>query len=151
MNKRTGQPEASPLTKTERAYLAGIIDGEGSIGIYARKKGGPNYFLKLVVRATVVMTNDPPHQRPSWAWTVYGKNALRVLQIVKPYMLIKAKQVELAEQFMNELVDNRAIGHRKIVPPKQIARREWFYEQMASLNRPHQFRKKRVVAAAETK
>lgn len=158
VNKRKGSPEASPLTRTERAYLAGIIDGEGSIGVYKRSPTGPNYFLKLAVYntfealitwltehlggATVFMRNDPPNQRPSWSWTIYGANALRVIRLARPYMIVKAKQADLAEEFMATLVDNRRVAVKpKVVPPEQLAQRVKFYEQMSALNRPHQFRK----------
>jgi hypothetical protein len=164
MDKHGGPPEASSLKPTDRAYLAGIIDGEGGIGIYPRKKGGSNYFLKLSVTntfygvvdlllnwlggATVFKRNDPPHQRPTWTWSIYQQNAIRVIRYARPYMRIKAAQADLAEQFIDEFKDNRGRGKR--VPAEQVVRREWFYQQMMALNRPHEFRRPER-AAAETK
>ena len=162
MDKHKGPPEASPLTNTDLAYLAGIIDGEGSIGIYARAKGSSNYFLKLMIAntseplikwirtrfggATVFTRYDNPAHRPTWNITIYQQHVADVLRACRPYMVAKADQADLAIDFAENFRTSRG---RWVVPVEEVERRKSYSERMMALNRPHLYR--RVVAAATTK
>jgi len=107
------------LRKTDLAYIAGIIDGEGCIGIYTRGKG------KGMLRVTVVVHNTNEwlcqwlrfshggsvHQdrrfaernhKPCWKWSISGKLALVFLQLIFPYLRLKRLQAEIAIKFLED-------------------------------------------------
>jgi hypothetical protein len=108
------------LSDVEKAYLAGFIDGEGSISLklYSRKDK-PN---KLFVNAIFTVTNADkgvmsfvahvfnrevrPEQRKNWktAWRVQVSKLDHVREILNhllPYLKVKRKQAELLLEFCN--------------------------------------------------
>lgn len=88
---------------SEKAYAAGIIDGEGCIT-------GNRSGLRVVVSTTTVemvewleerfggaictMRKQPP-RRDQWQWSIYGRNASRFLDTILPYLVVKRDQAEL--------------------------------------------------------
>jgi hypothetical protein len=107
------------LSLTEKAYLAGILDGEGSIGVYKRfvgKKKGASYSLRVMVGNTDVslirwlqrLGGSIYEQKPkksNWSvcytWTVWANQAAAILEEVLPYMLVKREQAERALFFQS--------------------------------------------------
>ncbi len=107
-------------TTTDLAYLAGIIDGEGSVSIHstlARRK-----FQVYVAQVIVVNSNVPlidwlhsnfggmVHVKPSsktgftgkrqcYTWTVTGYTLDKLLPLVLPYMVVKKQQVDAVIEF----------------------------------------------------
>jgi len=105
--------------KEDWIYLAGIIDGEGSIGIEhlapdnkSRKK---DYY---VCRLTVVNTSfelmnelkcvfggqfdkrkDIEGRKKCYRWHIFGKDLEETLRIIKPYLLIKRKQADVVLEY----------------------------------------------------
>ncbi len=100
---------ARELTETEAAYLAGIIDGEGHIGIHKRKDRGDE---RLYV--SVINTDKPlmkwlseicgtiSHRgrkgslgkRPCYTWNVYPvADAIAILHAISPYVKVKKEIV----------------------------------------------------------
>lgn len=99
------------------AYAAGIVDGEGSVYI-TKRSGRTTYQLHL----SVVNTNrevidwfydtfrgywrgqDLAYKgwKQKWIWTTAHTHAGAVLDRLFPYMIIKKKQVVLAQQFLAE-------------------------------------------------
>lgn len=91
------------------AYLAGILDGEGHVGIHLEKRQGYHY---AVARIAVGMTNEaavralarvfggtakkrPPGLRgrkPVFLWQVTNKLATKVAKTLLPYLVVKAPQ-----------------------------------------------------------
>jgi hypothetical protein len=105
------RPTVSNLTVAQAAYLAGMIDGEGSILVWQRKDRA---IGQRSARVVVVNTDRPvmdwllanvggnlnnkPDTRPSafgtprkpcWTWIVNGQNAVNILTQVLPYLVIK--------------------------------------------------------------
>jgi hypothetical protein len=99
-----------PLNETEKAYLAGIIDGEGCVGLGVR--------LKKYITPTLQITNTDerlmlwlvehcggkvyprlaegrPTRKPSWLWSVAGQKARTVIETAQPYLVLKAAQAEI--------------------------------------------------------
>jgi hypothetical protein len=94
-----------PSSVAALAYLAGIIDGEGTI-VFQEKPGGTRHY-----RVAVIMTSEetirwigqwggtvaalPPRvcdrpRKPQWIWRVTGHSNVRVvLTAVMPYMITK--------------------------------------------------------------
>lgn len=109
----TKLPLCKALSATDAAYLAGILDGEGYIGIHDRRSTRPrssrpsicvdvgNTSRELIdwlhrVTGTGTITGDrlhpDPKNKPMWYWRVGSLSALSVLQQALPYMLIKQGQ-----------------------------------------------------------
>lgn len=100
------------------AWLAGIIDGEGCIGLYSGGNGdGKSHYLRL----TVVNTDQPmlerakaitgtgtirvsrltadKQRRQTWIWECNSGNAARVLSSVYPFLVTKQRQAQMALEF----------------------------------------------------
>ena len=108
------------LTEIEKAYLAGLIDGEGSISIKKRIKGKPKritpeYRLVITVtntcRDVIYFILDKikgmsgfytkferirnPKRKPIFEIQLRDKTAELLLKEIFPYLIIKKKQAEL--------------------------------------------------------
>lgn len=99
--------------ETDLAWAAGIIDGEGHIGLYlSRTNTGNCYVLKVAVVNTNlkmlerlksifnggsinVRIKKQSHHKQQWCYYACSKKAERVLQSVLPYLVAKSDQAEL--------------------------------------------------------
>lgn len=109
------------MKKTEYAYVAGIVDGEGSIGI-ARSKtqemiGGIRYEMYVTVSNTnewviqwlkfnfggsvSYVKSRAVNQKPFWCWRIQTRQAASFLRLVIPYLRIKQYHAQLALQFQD--------------------------------------------------
>jgi hypothetical protein len=106
------------LSEVDRAYLAGIIDGEGSIGRGARRTVWQVHvantdralieWLLLIGGNARVVAPPPPRlgsplrdpKRPyktCWTWRIWrGNEVLDLLLAVRPYLRIKAAKADNA-------------------------------------------------------
>ena len=89
-----------PLIKTDAAYIAGLIDGEGTITLTRQHKSDyrqlcisisstERVLLEFVESATGVgnITNKrttKPHHAPSFTFAVYNRQALALLKQILP-------------------------------------------------------------------
>lgn len=109
------------MKKTDLAYTAGIIDGEGCIHISRqwdkRYKGCYKYSLSVSVASTDewlckwlhfawggsvhYATKNNPKWRPSWVWQLSSKQACKFLKTILPYLRIKRPQAEIAIEFQS--------------------------------------------------
>jgi hypothetical protein len=96
------------------AYFAGLIDGEGYIGI---KQAGthkrPQKKLEIKVNMTCYKTvlalrdhfekgnvrprKAAPGCKPQWVWSVTCRAAREVLDVIRPYLITKAEAVRLVD------------------------------------------------------
>jgi hypothetical protein len=98
------------LNEAEKAYLAGIVDGEGTVTLVKNHKNETptpsvsiaNNSLKLLewVKAKVggVIVSKKKyklHHHDSYAWSVRQDRAIRLLGDIKKYLIIKRPQAEL--------------------------------------------------------
>jgi hypothetical protein len=96
----------------ERAYFAGLLDGEGSV-LARRTKGPKGGFEYLVTLANTdenmvrwiadrwggtVYTYPPraANHRQQWTWRAYGRFAVAALEDALPYLITKKEHAELA-------------------------------------------------------
>ena len=134
------------LSETEKAYIAGIIDGEGCICLVKAKRGqrkrGPSPYVFYAIHLRVANTR---HELIAWLldriggkmyvlqktrgnrklalqWHTQGRQAKDLLAQVEPYLVIKRAQAEVARRFF-------ALGRTPI--PSQRAR---LWEEMRTLN-----------------
>lgn len=97
------------------AYTAGIIDGEGCIGIYPQQKKW--FRLNVTVSNTNEwliqwfkfnygghITSYPEHgtRKDKWVWEIWTKQAGKFLELIIPYLKIKKPQAELAIRFQQQ-------------------------------------------------
>jgi len=140
-------PFRRPLTEAELAYIAGIIDGEGSIGfnrvhrgtgrwlVYTPRVGVSNQsetLIRWMDERIVWCSNNLGAQTGGYGWAykpyIHGHRCATLLQALLPYLLIKPTQAQLVIKFC----DSRAP-----VPPgtpyssEEIA----MVEQVYALNR----------------
>lgn len=95
------------MTEIEKAYIAGIIDGEGSICIERRanrKLSTPAVYVASIDRELLDWLGsllgghickkrpDAPHHSQSWDWKLRGDKALELLEAVRPFLRIRRKQ-----------------------------------------------------------
>jgi len=112
------------MKRTDLAYLAGIVDGEGYIGISAdhrkRNPDRPCWRLKVAVTNTnewlmqylkfsvgggiIVLKRKNP--KPCYQWEIrYGK-AADFLKLILPYLRLKKPQAELAIKFQASMSES---------------------------------------------
>jgi len=141
------------MTSTELAYIAGLIDGEGTIGFGHKKKEDiATYALRLRVGMSdenairwlqrtsgfgKITFRDLSHRRRQnhWVWSVFSKQAADVLGEALPYLLVKKPQAELAILFQKSkgqpLIRLRG-AHR--VAPEILELRRHYVEEICNRN-----------------
>ena len=104
-----------PLTDWQLAYLAGFIDGEGSIGIYGANRRN-NSAVRLMVNntylevvdfihaltgvGTVIYKEGGKRKAPSKIWQVTSVFEMRdVIVKLLPYLIVKKNQAMSALEF----------------------------------------------------
>lgn len=108
------------MAVADAAYLAGIIDGEGTIGVYAYEHRAPAVHLSVAntdrallewiatstgVGAVITrkVVNVDLH-RQSYTWQCSSQAAGTTLRQVQPYLRVKASQAQLALDLLDGLV-----------------------------------------------
>ena len=95
-------------TETELAYLAGIVDGEGSIGAHWRTNSSVSFHVNFQVGMTQVGAIDlfvkifgghihiekrrTKSGKPIYKWQIYARKAANCLEKLLPYLIIKREQ-----------------------------------------------------------
>jgi hypothetical protein len=106
------------LSETEKAYLAGIVDGEGSIGIYHRDKDESEFkhsYADITIMNTSVSLMEwitskvGIHYRVAYAekgnrkqcylLSLRGSRAISFICAITPYLIIKKDRSMIAIQF----------------------------------------------------
>lgn len=132
------------------AYLAGIVDGEGYLGIKRDMVKGRGVSPVFYERISVASTNRAAidlfcetfkcgkvyvhrikklSKREYWSWEVSNKIATGVLAQLYPYLRIKKPEADIILKF-------RATQLRKyrVLPAEVIARRQALYEDIKALH-----------------
>lgn len=164
LNKK-GQDDGKRFTKPTRgklthqplklAYLAGVVDGDGSIFINrcTRRRRNGNTFTAHDLTLVVVNTSSGLIQwlldnvggsassqvfanskwSPRHSWKVAGSTAGEILRLIGPFLRMKERQQALAMDFE----DNRirlTRGSEKSLVEKEVSRREDIYIRLCKLN-----------------
>ena len=148
------------LTEVEKAYLAGLIDGEGCITILKNKSQRecttPMYALLVIVMmteeevirhchemagigsVTIGHSNQKvdPKYRMRYQWQMSRNQAVELLTVIKDYLIVKKDQAELALEFA-KLPATRVSARGPITPYIQGKREEYFV-RMKNLKRTPQ-------------
>lgn len=138
------------------SYWAGLVDGEGCIRIdrsINRKVGRLYHHL----RVQISMTDERPlailheqfggcfykfhNKNPKWKdwrqWGLTSDAAYRFLLLIRPWLIVKAAQADLAIEFQSLIGAKRDHLNGKIVSisPEMVEKREEAFRQMTELNR----------------
>ena len=119
---------------TKLAYLAGLIDADGCIYLdkfrNQRKKENFHYVLRLRIAMTDIeaiiwckdffggnyrpynFSNYSTHRKIQYIWSLNGKNAVDVLEEVRPFLLVKYRQADIAQEFANTKFNNCKRGRQ---------------------------------------
>ena len=143
---------------SERAYMAGIIDGEGCIYVNRRKPTGrrvtPGYGVKVIVtttdrclvdwmiekaglRSVFHVKNPPGNRRSKWLCTWNNNHADRLLRQLQKFLVIKTRQADIGIKLCEHLKRSRyrAGGTGKPVLKKEVEFREKIKQEIAALNK----------------
>ncbi len=111
-----------PEEKEIMAYIAGLLDGDGSLGIKLGPRGkvcpiiqlhnsckGMTEYLKKLFGGCI--SCDKPKKegnRPVWRWMLQGtESCLNFLNKTKNYLIIKNDSAELIWEFLTSPVENK--------------------------------------------
>jgi len=99
------------LEEIEKAYIAGLIDGEGTVTLsrkHSNETASPevsiaNNDLQLLawVRNAVaagkisLKRKNRPHHHQSYTWSIRDNKAISFLNEIKNYLIVKKQQAEL--------------------------------------------------------
>lgn len=145
-------PATTP-SELDRAYLAGIIDGEGSISanMRLRPRGIAPRRWGLQLRVTISNTDvrvinwiaerwpgrfypredARENKRVCWYFVVEGTELPPLLSAALPYLIIKREQAELVMELVRAKRDVGVKGYT----PEEINHRLDVVEQISELNR----------------
>jgi len=122
------------VTKEEKSYIAGFLDGDGCIMLQLISR--PDYFLGYQIRASIVFYQKSKFKDFLYwlksnfkvgyirdrrddisEYTIVGFEAVEgVLKLLKPYLRLKKKQAELAL----EIINKTPLKKRKIYTPELL-------------------------------
>lgn len=143
------------LAETDWAYMAGIVDGEGSIVIHKTRpqKKYQDKTHRYVVDVKIGMTDKramywikdnfggclytsrkaSKSSREMFGWQIRANKACDFLKRLSPYLKTKALQAELSITFQSTLI--RKTGWKGDgIQPEELAKRDAFYEMNKMLN-----------------
>lgn len=141
-------------TKIELAYLAGLIDGEGSIGLYettSPNAGWRNYGLNLIVNMCDIegiellrsiygghlsmRKKSKACHRQQYRLKLGRHATYACLKDLLPYLRIKRLQAELAIQFAATVGDHNRKGRGAKLPQEIVDQRNIISLQLKEAKR----------------
>jgi hypothetical protein len=136
-----------------KAYLAGLFDGEGMVGIYPKLQNNKykSYFTLCQVTMTDVeavmllwleypggsLFIKPPHtpeRSPQLIYRFSGKVAREFLKDIKPYCFVKQEQVKVALAFEAFYARNYAT---RLTNPRYLTNCERYSKLISALKKPN--------------
>ncbi len=140
------------LTETEKAYLAGIFDGEGCVGYYKRKGNRSKYSyvaLAMIGQSDIrlmnwlqsklgfgTVTSSPGKINVEYHWAINKKTVVyEFLSAIRPYLLLKADQVDALLELMRREGFHPTVKGQ--VTPEVLASREKVYMKLKQLKIAH--------------
>ncbi len=143
------------ITQEQWAYVAGLVDGEGSFALTRSKN---SYSLHVMIYTTsqvlydwlnntfVFGRNYQPkrakpgrNHKPQLCWSVPTASQKLFLEHVLPYLVIKPAQGKLALEFLELMstsgFNNKVSNKDKRLTPEQLTTRQTFKERLSELNK----------------
>ena len=111
---------------TKFAYIAGFLDGDGSI--FFQIVSRPDYKLKFQIRSSIAFYQDTRNKKIlEWLKEIFEagyirhrktgisdytivepKEVRKILELLRPYVKLKKKQVELGIKILNKLESEKS-------------------------------------------
>lgn len=145
------------MKDTDLAWAAGIIDGEGHIGMTLSKVGvnrrrTPSVQVRISVRMTCERTirklyelfggtfklslpKNPERHKLVYEWFIGDLDTFDVLCDLLPYLVTKQDQAQLVIEYRNECCPSGHRGRGYLCSVGLVKRRLEFFHTMAELNR----------------
>ena len=117
------------LTKEEAAYLAGVFDGEGSIGLYYCKSHSvpkvqititnTDFNLRDWLKSKILWVsihNRKPNNgrlgtKDLWHWKVSNRGQVKaILEVLVPFLIVKLSQTKLILSLLDD--EKEELGNR---------------------------------------
>jgi len=133
------------MKRTDIAYVAGIIDGEGSIGIYKKFGKDKRRYYQLTVQVSnsnewlirwlqMAFGSYAYHHghyscekikrnREIYTWSIVGNKAVDFLKTIHPYLRLKKPQAEIAIRFQenrNHKTSRLTGGEKAVMEAERI-------------------------------
>jgi len=141
------------LDEAQAAYLAGLIDGEGTIGLWgikpsARRRavlvphleiGNTNrdlidWLVRITQNGRIVLNREIEGCKRCYKWQLAPRQVALILPQVLPYLIAKRRQGEVVARFLELQAQGRQEGGRGVLD------RDWpeveaLYREIRTLNR----------------
>jgi hypothetical protein len=135
-------------------WMAGLFDGEGSVGIYSKiekaRAVSPAHFVQLQVAMAHKPTLDRfakefgvgnvnkraskvKPQKQMWAWQVSGPVAETVLSMLYPFLFTKRAEASVVLGEFRDLARKSCAGRGARVPADVVAKREECAQKVRAL------------------
>jgi hypothetical protein len=149
-----------PLTEAELAYIAGIVDGEGCIMLQKCSARASDAYIFPVVKVAntdfrlmdwltdKVGAGSIQYRTRSHVgcknvqhWTIASNQAIEFLKAIRPYLIVKAQQADVALAVWEEnaaalvLTGRKQFGHGNSIPERLRNFRTACYWYVRDLNR----------------
>jgi hypothetical protein len=141
------------LSQLNLGWVAGVIDGEGYIGLTRRvnrKNSQHNYSQNVNVSNTsmTMLTHlksvtgignigpeidHGPGRKLSWVWSLRVQEQALFLPVVLPHLVVKQKHAELLLEYFTTVKPMLGRGH--CLPERDIILRMCIFDELADLNR----------------
>lgn len=133
------------MTETDRAYLAGLIDGEGCFsGHYVNDKPQLAIVVQMGSEEIIewlhshfggikrVLKEETVRTQKLWCWRTNGINCKPVIEAILPYLKLKKKQALFALAFVHLMEETTTPGIK--VSEEVWNKRTYLVEQIRSLS-----------------
>lgn len=140
-------------SETERAYAAGLIDGEGCIRIchrfQKRTHVSEQFWMSVQVNATssdmidylhsrwggskAELDSSQPNRRRIYRWVITSKQAAQFLEDIYPFLVVKKEQAMFARSF--QVLSRRWGRHGGGRPIAILGFQRSVFEKMKELNK----------------
>lgn len=153
------------MSVAEASYVAGLFDGEGTTGLY--RKGWPEvesryltpncsiantslevmeYLVEVTGNGGVWKKSSPtPLHRECYKWSITAQQMRHILPQIQPYLVIKARQVELVLSYLSLVRYRRGIADADLPEAMRI------WEKLHDLNVRGGTEESRQAAAVRAK
>jgi hypothetical protein len=139
--------------ETTLAYIAGIIDGEGTIRIHKmkpyKKNKQKNFSYAAGIGVGMVEKRVPsmlhdifggsllkecvPGKRPIWRWQVSGRlSVYKILEEIAPYLILKQEHAYAVMEFCEDW--HTPYSRQQGLSSQELQRREDAYQRLRKLN-----------------
>lgn len=121
------------INEVDLAYIAGLLDGEGSINILSSRSRCNQFWLSVTIANNHLPTLEwvmavvdggaiknahgrmrPSDTAPVYKWQICSRQAADLLSKLLPFLRIKREQAEVAIEFQNRLEHNGALSEHEI-------------------------------------